>query len=166
MEENVIMQSIYSIGKRLEDIRPFGHIKSFSNTEMQMMREIVEAGETGKRVISSQLAKKLGVTRSAVSQMVNKLEKNNIVRRVPDKKDKKIAYIELSDFAHGVYKGIRKRYELFLDKVMEKLGEKRVHEFIACANEFLDACNASAAELPKEEESLLRDSANNARQGE
>ena len=166
MEASELVQEVYKIAHRIEEIRIPGGKFPFNNTEMQMMREIVEAGETGKRVISSQLAKKLGVTRSAVSQMVNKLEKNNIVRRVPDKKDKKIAYIELSDFAHGVYKGIRKRYELFLDKVMEKLGEKRVHEFIACANEFLDACSASAAELPEEEESLLRDFANNARQGE
>ena len=165
MDAKELLQTVYATGKRMYDAKLFGR-GPFNQTEMQMIGEILANRERGKRIISSRLAEALGITRSAVSQMVNKLEKNNIVRRVPDKKDKKIAYIELSDFAHGVYKGIRKRYELFLDKVMEKLGEKRVHEFIACANEFLDACSASAAELPEEEESLLRDFANNARQGE
>ena len=164
MDANDIMQEIYRIGRRLDDIRPFGQTKALSNTEMHMMREIVEASESGTRVISSQLAKKLGVTRSAVSQIVNKLENNNVVRRVPDKKDRKIAYIELSDFARGIFEEMKKRFALFLGKVVEKLGERRVEEFIGCANEFLDACSASVAELP-EEADALSESENYPRQG-
>ena len=164
MDANDIMQEIYRIGRRLDDIRPFGQTKALSNTEMQMMREIVEASESGTRVISSQLAKKLGVTRSAVSQIVNKLENNNVVRRVPDKKDRKIAYIELSECALEMYGKLKMRVGRIMDAVVAKLGERRVEEFIGCANEFLDACSASAAELP-EEADALSESENYPRQG-
>ena len=74
MEVNVFLREMYRIGKRWDEICVFEQTHSLNNTEMQMMREVVAAEETGGRIISSQLAKKLGVTRSAVSQMVHKLE--------------------------------------------------------------------------------------------
>ncbi|MFQ7077253.1 MAG: MarR family transcriptional regulator [Christensenellaceae bacterium] len=50
-----------------------------------LLGEVILAGYDGKRIISTQLVARLGVTRSAVSQMVNKLEARGIVRRVPTK---------------------------------------------------------------------------------
>ena len=107
MDANSLMREIYNIAKRLEGIKIFKHAFPFNNTEMQMMKEIVRVKEEGKRIISSDLAKELGVTRSAVSQIVNKLEKQDIVRRVPDDRDRKIAYIELSESARGVYEHMK-----------------------------------------------------------
>ena len=93
MDANVLMQGIYSISKQLEGVREFYHDLPFNNTEMLMMCEIVVAKQEGRRLISSRLAEMLNITRSAVSQIVNKLESRNVVRRVPDAKDRKIAYI-------------------------------------------------------------------------
>ena len=145
MEVNVFLREMYRIGKRWDEICVFEQTHSLNNTEMQTMREVVAAEETGGRIISSQLAKKLGVTRSAVSQMVHKLETRNYVRRVSDERDKKIAYIELSDFARGIYEQMKKRFSQFLEKVTAKLSEERLEEFIGRANEFLDACEWAAA---------------------
>ena len=69
--------------------------KSFNNSEMRMLEEIVAADKKGERLISTELADKVGVTRSAISQMVNRLSAKGLVKRVPDDVDKKIAYIEL-----------------------------------------------------------------------
>ena len=107
MEGSNLMQEIYAIGKRLEELKIFHRAMPFNNTEMQMMREIIAAKERGSRVISSGLAKLLGITRSAVSQMVKKLESKGVVRRVPDSRDKKIAYIELSEKARSIYEESR-----------------------------------------------------------
>lgn len=147
MEVNIFLRELYCIGKRLDDICFFEQVQSLNNTEMQMIREIIAAKEEGNSIISSQLAKKLGVTRSAVSQMVHKLETKNVVKRVADKKDKKIAYIELSEFARGIYEQTKQKFSLFLDKVVEKLSEERMEEFIGRANEFLDACEWAAASI-------------------
>ena len=144
MEGSNLMQEIYAIGKRLEELKIFHRAMPFNNTEMQMMREIIAAKERGSRVISSGLAKLLGITRSAVSQMVNKLESKGVVRRVPDSRDKKIAYIELSDKARSIYEESRARVNGLLERIVEKLGEEKVEHFITGTNEFIDAfCEAT-----------------------
>lgn len=144
MEGNNLMQEMYAIGKRLEELKIFHRAMPFNNTEMQMMREIIAAKERGSRVISSGLAKLLGITRSAVSQMVNKLESKGVVRRVPDSRDKKIAYIELSDKARSIYEESRARVNGLLERIVEKLGEEKVEHFITGTNEFIDAfCEAT-----------------------
>ena len=144
MEGSNLMQEIYAIGKRLEELKIFHRAMPFNNTEMQMMREIIAAKERGSRVISSGLAKLLGITRSAVSQMVKKLEAKGVVRRVPDSRDKKIAYIELSDKARSIYEESRARVNGLLERIVEKLGEEKVEHFITGTNEFIDAfCEAT-----------------------
>lgn len=144
MEGSNLMQEMYAIGKRLEELKIFHRAMPFNNTEMQMMREIIAAKERGSRVISSGLAKLLGITRSAVSQMVKKLESKGVVRRVPDSRDKKIAYIELSDKARSIYEESRARVNGLLERIVEKLGEEKVEHFITGTNEFIDAfCEAT-----------------------
>lgn len=144
MEGSNLMQEMYAIGKRLEELKIFHRAMPFNNTEMQMMREIIAAKERGSRVISSGLAKLLGITRSAVSQMVKKLEAKGVVRRVPDSRDKKIAYIELSDKARSIYEESRARVNGLLERIVEKLGEEKVEHFITGTNEFIDAfCEAT-----------------------
>lgn len=144
MEGSNLMQEMYAIGKRLEELKIFHRAMPFNNTEMQMMREIIAAKERGSRVISSGLAKLLGITRSAVSQMVKKLEAKGVVRRVPDSRDKKIAYIELSDKARSIYEESRARVNGLLERIVAKLGEEKVEHFITGTNEFIDAfCEAT-----------------------
>ena len=148
MEASAFLREIYRINKRLEEIKIFDEKLALNNTEMQMMREIVAAKEVGQRMISSRLAKILGVTRSAVSQMVNKLESRGVVCRVPDEKDRKIAYIELSDCALEIYGELRERVGRIMRNVIAKLGDKKVETFIRDANEFVDVFSeaVSAAE--------------------
>lgn len=144
MEGSNLMQEMYAIGKRLEELKIFHRAMPFNNTEMQMMREIIAAKERGSRVISSGLAKLLGITRSAVSQMVKKLESKGVVRRVPDSRDKKIAYIELSDKARSIYEESRARVNGLLERIVAKLGAEKVEHFITGTNEFIDAfCEAT-----------------------
>ncbi len=151
MEASAFLREIYHINKRLEDVKIFDEELPLNNTEMQMMREIVLAKESGKRLISSRLANTLGITRSAVSQMVNKLEEREIVCRVPDKTDRKIAYIELSEKAQGIYDRMKERVNLFLRKILEKLGEEKIGNFLTSANEFLDVCGEVLREMPQAE---------------
>ena len=70
--------------------------------------------------------------------MVNKLEKQNIVMRVPDERDKKIAYIELSSDANVVYEDIKGRISAVMSEILAKLGEEKVRGFLEFASEFVD----------------------------
>lgn len=143
MDANRLMQEIYSISKQLEGAREVYHSLPFNNTEMLMMREIVVAQGEGRRLISSRLAEKLDITRSAVSQIVNKLEAKKIVRRVPDAKDRKIAYIELTEEAYGAYTDIKRRINAVLENLIARFGEVRLAKFLTEAHEFIGAFNSS-----------------------
>ncbi len=145
MEANRLLQELYSIARRLESAQLFNHAFPFNNTEMQLIKEILRAKETGGRMISSRLAKVLGITRSAVSQMVSKLEAKNVVQRVPDDKDRKIAYIELSDTARAQYEDMKDRVNAILSSVIGELGDEKVETFVKSAHEFVDAFDGAVA---------------------
>ena len=139
MEANRLFQELYSIARRLDSAQLFNHAFPFNNTEMQLIKEILRAKETGGRMISSRLAEALCITRSAVSQMVNKLEAKNVVKR------RKIAYIELSDTARAQYEDMKGRVNAILSSVIGELGDEKVETFVKSAHEFVDAFDGAVA---------------------
>ena len=148
MDANVLMRDIYSISKRLEEARELYHVTPFNNTEMLMMREIVVAKQAGKRLISSRLAEILKITRSAVSQIVTKMEQRGIVNRVASPTDRKIAYVCLSERALAVFEEQCKEANATMQCIVERYGEENVKELFARFNEF----RKIAEEVMKERE--------------
>ena len=113
--------------------------KSFNNSEMRMLEEIVAADKKGERLISTELADKVGVTRSAISQMVNRLSAKGQVKRVPDDVDKKIAYIELDGKAKEMYLAQRKKMGEVVNKVINDFGVDKANQMIKLVEEFSDS---------------------------
>lgn len=113
--------------------------KSFNNSEMRMLEEIVAADKKGERLISTELADKVGVTRSAISQMVNRLSAKGLVKRVPDDVDKKIAYIELDGKAEEMYLAQRKKMGEVVNKVINDFGVDKANQMIKLVEEFSDS---------------------------
>lgn len=149
MDAKKLLQTVYATGKRMYDAKPFGR-GPFNQTEMQMIGEILANRERGKRIISSRLAEALGITRSAVSQMVNKLETKGVVRRVPDERDRKIAYIELSDKACAMYESFKEQVLGCLSKIIARMGEERVRHFMEEAQEFISVYDDVVHEMAQE----------------
>jgi DNA-binding MarR family transcriptional regulator len=110
----------------------------FNQTELRLIGEVLSAKNQGKRLISTQIAKLIGVTRSAVSQIVNHLEARGVVKRVADDVDKKIAYIEIAD---GVLEQYGKDLNSCIDFVtdlIERFGEDRFNTMCDLFNEFVN----------------------------
>lgn len=112
--------------------------RHFNMTEMRLIAEILAAKREGKRLISTQLAKLLGVTRSAVSQIVNNLEKQNVVKRVADEVDRKIAWIECTDEMMERYKDDMKTCVNFMAEVISVYGSEKFDEMYRLVDEFYD----------------------------
>ena len=135
-EEHLV--KIFSIMRKSDDIVITDVKTRFNKTELRMLREIVGAKAMGERLISTQLAKRLGVTRSAVSQIVNKLEYEGVVKRVPDDVDQKIAYVEITDeiletYSQDIYQCVQ-----FVDRLVEEFGEERFDEMCQAFHDFID----------------------------
>jgi len=59
---------------------------------------------------TGELAKKFSVTSSAVSQMVDQLERKGMVQRVPDQNDRRITYVKLADETRKVFENMRNKF--------------------------------------------------------
>lgn len=113
---------------------------SFNHTELRMLSEILSAKYEGKSLISTQLAKRLGITRSAISQIVNRLEEQGVVTRIPDDVDKKIAYVEISENVLERYGDDIEKCNDFIGTAVAEFGEEKfrnLHELFLEFTELL-----------------------------
>ena len=139
MEFNEYLQKLFSIGKRTEELNFFADAAKLTKTEFRLLREIVAEGEKGKNIISSELARRLGITRSAISQIVTRLEARGNIIRKSSPTDRKIFYVCLSERTYAIYDEQCKQANEIMDLVLADLGEERVQALIAESEEFIAA---------------------------
>ncbi len=130
------LSKIFSMCKKMENITMQKEKTQLNTTELRLVGEIIFAGCEGKRLISTQLAKRLCITRSAVSQIVNNLESRGIVKRVADSVDKKIAYVELTDSSLEVYQAAKESAERSVGKIIEEFGRENLDQLLALSDKF------------------------------
>ena len=131
------LHMVFSLLKKREFIMISDKETHFGNTELRMLFEILMAKYEGKRLISTQLAKRLGVTRSAISQIVNRLEKDGVVKRVADDVDRKIAYIEVTEKTMVAYERDLQLCQNFLGRVVDNFGEENFHKMVELFDGFI-----------------------------
>lgn len=131
MEINEYLVKLIEMEKGMEGFDLFTDRSSLNKTEFRLLQEVITQREMKKNIISSELARRLGVTRSAVSQIVTKLEKKDLVRRVPSEYDKKVAFICLSDYAASMFEQHCERANRLMEEVVARFGAKRMDKFIA-----------------------------------
>jgi DNA-binding MarR family transcriptional regulator len=119
------LNDLFMVMKEINSLVIADKATRFNNTEMRLLSEIIAARYAGKRLISTQLAQLLGITRSAVSQIVNRLEEQGVVKRVADDVDRKIAYIEITEETLKTYGDDLKVCVDFVDRVVQRFGVDR-----------------------------------------
>ena len=137
-ENEKYLTTIFSILKRVDNVVAAHRKSHFNNTELRLIREVLCAKKEGGRLISTQLATRLGVTRSAVSQIVNRLEEKGIVKRVPDAVDRKIAYVEISEDALEAYREDIEVAGSFLGQVVGCFGKEKFKQMCSLLDGFFD----------------------------
>ena len=136
-ENEKYLHQIFQLLKKRENAAIAGKKGAFNDTELRLLGEILSARVEGKRLISTQLASILGVTRSAISQIVNRLEARGVVKRVADSVDRKIAYIEATDEVLVEYEREIKIAAAFAGSVVKKYGVEKFRSLCELADEFL-----------------------------
>ncbi len=130
------LSEIFSMCKKMESVTMVKGKTELNTTELRLVGEVIFANCEGKRLISTQLAKRLCITRSAVSQIVNNLESRGIVKRVPDSVDKKIAYVELTDSSLAVYEAAKESAERSVGKIVESFGRENLDKLLELSDKF------------------------------
>ena len=104
MENGKYLNKLILTVKFLEELNMLPANANLTQTEFRLIREIVVEREAGNQIISSEIARRLNITRSAVSQLVTKLEKRGIVKRMASPTDRKIFYVVLTESSIAVFK--------------------------------------------------------------
>ena len=135
-ENREYLRRIFATLKRLESVMSLVDKKEYNTTEIRLISEILFADYEGRKLISTQIAKRLGITRSAVSQIVNKLEEKGVICRTPDEVDKKIAYVELSEHSKAHMEEDVQEYNDFMGELMVKFGTSKMEKMLTLIEEF------------------------------
>lgn len=136
VEINTYVIKLLQTIKDMENLEFFTESDLLNKTEFRLLQEVIVEGEQGNMLISAELARRLKVTRSAVSQIVCKLEERGIIERVPAGDDKKIAYIKLTDKTVELFNEQLKHVNEFMEGVVEEYGENKLKELIRAYDEF------------------------------
>ena len=122
---------------------------NLTQTEFRLIREIVMEREAGNQIISSEIARRLNITRSAVSQLVNKLEKRGIVERKASPTDRKIFYVVLSESSLNVFKQQCDEANKLINRVVEVFGKEKTDQLIGLYEEFASVFDEVREETQK-----------------
>ncbi len=140
---------LLQLAKEMESVAVFFESEHFSKTEFRLLREVVFEQKQGKKIIASELARRLGITRSAVSQLINKLEERGIVERTHSPTDRKISYVELTENANTLFAREYERANEVLNRVVEAVGKEKLNTLVSASEEFVEAFKSVTEEMKK-----------------
>lgn len=144
IEINEYLLKLFHLVKDLGDIDFFWGKAKLSRTEFRILWEVANEQCEGRDIISSELARRIGITRSAVSQIVAKLEKNGIVKRIGSTFDRKIAYIRLTDEATETFLQQAQQANEFSERVLAEFGKERLDKLLEESRVFAETCERLA----------------------
>lgn len=136
MESGKYLNKLILMIKFMEGLNILPGSVNLTQTEFRLIREIVMEREAGNKIISSELARRLNITRSAVSQLVTKLEKRGIVKRTSSPTDRKIFYVELTESSLSVFRKQCDEANELLNRVVEEFGKEKTDKIIELYEEF------------------------------
>ena len=143
------LAKLFSLLRQRENIVISDKKGHFNNTELRLISEVLSAKYENRRLISTQIAKRLGVTRSAVSQIVNRLEERNVVKRVPDDVDRKIAYVEISEGVLDIYGEDMQNVLTFVENLVNEFGEEKFNCMCELFESFIELAQEKIRETKK-----------------
>lgn len=119
---------------------PNANLPRITPVQLKILNHIINSEE---KVYQKDLEKILNVRRATVSDILNTMEKNNLIQRLPSVKDKRIKQIVLSESAENIRREATKKFEQ-LEKVMTKGVTKEKLDI------YFEVCDLIKANLGKE----------------
>lgn len=159
MEFNGYAMQLFGIMRTVDELKLFGDPTRLSRTELKLVMEVLAERSKGRDIISSELAKRLGITRSAISQIVTKLEEKDILVRADAPDDRKIAYIRLSDRAIEAFERQCREIDELFTACSEKFGKDRMQRLAVDSADFIallkEKREASEEQLEQNENKII-----------
>ena len=86
-----------------------------------------------------EIAKRLGTTRGAVSQIIEKMVRQGPLLRVPDEKDRRSVRITLSPIGLERHKQISTSFDGLMVKLLDGVPQEKIDTFVEVLDHLIDA---------------------------
>ena len=98
--------------------------KELSETEFNLISIVTENQEVNKNINLSYLSNRLNITRSAVTQIVNKLEQKGYLEKYSLPTNKKEIFLKIGKKALEQYNLVMDKVVLFFERLFEEVGQE------------------------------------------
>lgn len=89
-------------------------------------------------ITQKQLADRMNTKESTVVRLLDRMEKEKMVRRVSSEADRRVRYLELTETGRPLYEGLTERAEQFKDDAIRGIEEEELEIFKKVLNQMLD----------------------------
>lgn len=118
------------------------------------MKRILDENPKLEQVGLAEIGKHIAVSKSAVTQNVNRLEDRGLIERVILKSDRRATYVRFTDYGNTVFNEEKKNIELFMNMVVKRMGKENSEAFVNLLKEFSTCSRAVAAEINERERNI------------
>lgn len=121
-------------------------VRGVSPGEFFMLNHIARfGGEEGLR--AGNLGEKLGMSRPAVSQMLNSLEDKGFIERMQSRRDHRAVFVRLSEQGRGRFDAVMRGLAHNLDHVFDQLGREKFEQLIRLVNDLSNIAEQEARDM-------------------
>ena len=123
MQKNRIKSALFDFRNAL-GINNFS--KDLSETEFRLISLVYEAQDSDYNIKLTEISEKLNVTRSAITQVTNKLVEKEYIEKYTLPSNKKEVYLRIGKKAIEQYDKVVAKITFFFEKLFEEIGQEGV----------------------------------------
>lgn len=115
--------------------------------EFLMLNHIMRLqGDTGIRV--SDLGQHMRISRSGVSQLLKGLDDKRFIQRLPDKEDRRVVYIRMTEEGEARYARITSGMRNRMHRIIAQMGEQNFERLITLVEKLSEAMEGELDQIP------------------
>ena len=114
--------------------------KDLYGSELAALRIISGSLAAGEPMTVSDISELVGVTKSAVSQIISSLEDKGYIYKVKSDEDKRRMYLALTERGEKIAEAINGLYNRRLNYIRKNFGEEEFDEFVRLFIKYIELC--------------------------
>lgn len=116
--------------------------KDLYGSELAALRIISGSLAAGEPMTVSDISELVGVTKSAVSQIISSLEDKGYIYKVKSDEDKRRMYLALTERGEKIAEAINGLYNRRLNYIRKNFGEEEFDEFVRLFIKYIELCDS------------------------
>ncbi len=137
-ESSELFQALLRFRRNKSDLRTMGKLCLSEMEVFGIIKGLFEEEDGAVPLRMSEISKKAGLSKPALSQIVNKLEDKGLVERTFSKEDRRATYLRCTDLGLVVYDRERERMSETLNNIVREMGVADSKELIRLLNRLGD----------------------------